>query len=381
MNNTFVTQKIEYPTLYARGETGAILEWEIIVDADTFWTITGQQGGKKIISKPTTCIPKNTGKVNGTTPHEQAIAEADAKWAKKLKGGYWEDIADIDKVTFFQPQLAHKWNDHKDSIDWSKGVYISPKMDGVRSDLTIKGAFSRNGNEFPAFPHILRELQPLFQRFPGLRLDGECYAHKLKANFDKLISLAKKTKPTPDDLIESEDNLQFWIFDAPSIPGGYHERYQWLHENILKYYYNNKWIKLCIHKLVKSPSDIETNLAKYLEHGFEGLMVNTYDGVYENKRSKNLLKYKLFQDEEFEIVDITEGTGNRAGMFGYATLRMKNGKTFDSSARGNQAFYQKLLLNKSNYIGQKATVRFQNYTPDEGKPRFPVIVAIRNNGD
>jgi hypothetical protein len=36
-----------------------------------------------------------------------------------------------------------------------------------------------------------------------------------------------------------------------------------------------------------------------------------------------------------------------------------------------------LLKNKKNYIGEMATVRYQNMTPD-GKPRFGVIVGIRN---
>ena len=380
MQDLFMNRKVEYPTLYARGETGAVLEWDIIVEDNTFYTITGQQGGKKIKSKSTVCFPKNNGKKNETNENQQAIAEAEAKWTKKMKSGYWEDISDIDKSKFFQPQLAHKWEQYKDSIDWSKGVYISPKLDGVRSDLSEAGAFSRNGKEFPAFPHILRELKPLFDKFPGLRLDGECYTHELKSDFNKLISIAKKTKPTPEDLAESEQYLEFWIFDAPTIPGGYHERYKWLHENILKHFYNNKWIKLCIHKLVKTPEEIESNMGYYLENGFEGLMINTYDGLYEQKRSKNLLKYKLFQDEEFEIVDIIEGDGNRSGMFGYAILRDKNGKTFRSSSRGNHEFYSRILKDKATLIGKSVTVRFQNYTPDEKIPRFPVIVNWdRNN--
>jgi DNA ligase-1 len=109
-----------------------------------------------------------------------------------------------------------------------------------------------------------------------------------------------------------------------------------------------------------------------LEKGFEGLMLNTYDGEYENKRSKNILKYKKFQDNEYEIIDIVEGCGNRTGMFGYAVLKIED-KTFRANARGNEDFYKNLLKDKNKYIGKKATVRYQNLTP-EGIPRFPVIV-------
>ena len=58
MQDLFMNRKVEYPTLYARGETGAVLEWDIIVEDNTFYTITGQQGGKKIKSKSTVCFPK-----------------------------------------------------------------------------------------------------------------------------------------------------------------------------------------------------------------------------------------------------------------------------------------------------------------------------------
>lgn len=369
--------KFELPTLYARGEAGKVLEWDIEVEGDRYRTITGQQGGAKITSKFTVAEPKNIGQANATTAEQQAEAEAIAKWKKKVKSGYWEDKKDIDKVAFFQPQLAHKWNDHKDGVNWVNGVYVSPKMDGLRCVITHNGSFSRNGNEFVAFPHILRELAPIFEKHPDLVLDGECYTRKLKNDFNKIISLAKKSKPTPDDIVESEKYLEYWIFDCPSHPGGYHDRYQWLHETILKNYYNNKWIKLCIHKIVKTHAELEENLKYYLENGFEGLMVNIYDGKYEQKRSKNVLKYKLFQDEEFRIVDIMEGVGNRSGMFGNAVLEMKDGKTFDSSARGSQEFYKRLLNEKADLIGKMATVRFQNLTPD-GIPRFPVIVGIRD---
>jgi DNA ligase-1 len=377
MSDTLNLFKFELPTLYARAETGNVLVWDIEVDSNKYRVTSGTENGGKVTSEFTTCQGKNIGKQNETTAEQQAQAEAVAKWKKKVKSGYWEDRNDIDKSAYFQPQLAHKWNDYKDNIDWSNGVYISPKLDGLRCITSEGGAFSRNGNEFVAFPHILRELENLFNKYPGLRLDGEIYTHKFKSDFNKIISLAKKTKPTSEDIAESEQHLEYWIYDCPSCPGGYHERYQFLHKIILENCFNNKWIKLCIHKIIKTPSELELNLTNYIENGFEGLMVNLYGGLYEQKRSKNLLKYKLFQDAEYKIVNITEGTGNRSGMLGYFTLALDNGKTFDSSARGNQDFYKRILIEKDELIGKMATVRFQALTPD-GVPRFPVVISIRD---
>ncbi len=318
-------------------------------------------------------MPKNTGKANATTAIEQATKEIEAHYTDQKSTGYFGSVKDVDTVLYFSPMLAHKYTQYKDDINWDKGNYVSPKMDGLRAVITKNGAASRNGKPFVSFPHILRELKPLFDLLPNLILDGEIYCDKLSQDFNKIISLAKKSKPTQEDLDESEKYIQYWIFDCPSIGEGFHERYNQLVNLLDKNLPKNKWIKICKHELIKTPEEIETRLFTYLEKNFEGLMLNTYNGDYQQKRSKNLLKHKLFRDEEFEIINITEGTGNRSGMFGYATLKMKNGNTFDSNARGNEESYAKILKNKKNYIGKKATVRFQNLTPD-GIPRFPVII-------
>lgn len=379
MNQFFDIQTNQkYPKLYSRDTTGKIRVWWIEQENEKYRACSGVDGSSNIVtSEWTVAEGKNVGKNNETNPIDQATKEVQAKYKKQKETGYFDKIENVDVTLYFQPQLAHKWLDRKDEIDWTNGVYISPKLDGLRCVFTKDGAFSRNGKIFVSFPHIGRELKPLFDKNPDLILDGEIYCHKLKNDFDKIISLAKKSKPTPSDIIESEKYIQYWIFDCPTIAGGFHERYTNLKKMILENYRDNKWIRLCIHKLIKTETEIEINLQEWLSHGFEGLMVNTFAGEYEQKRSKNLLKYKLFQDEEFEILNITEGQGNRSGMMGYITLKLPKGKTFDSNARGDETKYTKMLKEKHKLIGLKATVRFQNLTPD-GVPRFPVIISIRN---
>lgn len=367
-----------YKKLYCRDTIGNIRIWWMEQEGNKYRMCSGIENGQIVQSLWTNVEGKNLGRSNETSAEEQASKEIDAKYKKqKEQNGYWEKIKDIDKVRFFSPMLAHKWTEHKDKVNWSNGAYISPKMDGLRCIIQKNGATSRNGKIYISFPHILRELKPLFDKIPDLILDGECYTHRLKNNFDKIISLAKKTKPSDEDLIESENNLQYWIFDCPSIKDNFHIRYNTLKE-LLEPFKDNKWIKLCEHKLIKTEDEIELNLQEWLIQGFEGLMLNTYEGLYEEKRSYNLLKYKQFMDEEFEIVDIDEGTGNRSGMFGRAYLKNKNGKIFKANARGTEEFYIRLLKEKKDLIGKQAIVRYQNLTPDENVPRFGVIIGIRD---
>ncbi len=362
-----------YPTLYSRDSIGNIRIWWIEQSGNKYQMNSGIKDGQIVTSEYTTCEGKNLGKTNETSDIEQATAEILAKYKKQRDTGYFDEITDVDKETFFSPQLAHKWEDYKDDVDWTSGVYVSPKMDGMRTVITKNGAASRNGKEFKSFPHILRELKPVFDKFPLLRLDGEVYTNKLSNDFNKIISLAKKTKPTSQDLVESEKFLEYWVFDCPSFSGGFNERYTELVKFFDENFKDNKWIKLCKHSLIKNKSDIEFHLNDYINQGFEGLMVNTFNGKYLQKRSKELLKYKIFQTEEFEVINITEGIGNRSGCMGYATVKLNNGKTCDSSARGNFEQYKEILENKDKYIGTMATIRFQGYTPD-GILRFPVII-------
>lgn len=118
---------MKLPILYARAETGAVLTWEIKAEGDRFWTSSGQQGGVITVSKPTIVKGKNIGKANETSPEKQAEKEAKAKWDKKLTAGYFEKIEDIDNFYFFQPQLAQKYEDFKDEIDWSNVRLLQTK--------------------------------------------------------------------------------------------------------------------------------------------------------------------------------------------------------------------------------------------------------------
>ena len=102
------------------------------------------------------------------------------------------------------------------------------------------------------------------------------------------------------------------------------------------------------------------------------------DSKYENKRSKSLLKHKSFLDEEFTIVDICEGEGNRAGTAGYFVFNTKDGKPFKSNVKGTWEETAQMLKDRKRLIGKEATVKYFNLTPD-GIPRFPYVISIDRN--
>ena len=106
-------------------------------------------------------------------------------------------------------------------------------------------------------------------------------------------------------------------------------------------------------------------------------MVRNLTGAYAiGKRSANLQKVKTFLDGEYPIIGFTDGTGGETGCVIWE-CSTPDRRTFRVRPRGTQEDRKVLFRNGSNYIGQQLTVRYQELT-DDGVPRFPVGIAIRN---
>jgi DNA ligase-1 len=364
---------MQLDTIYKKTKTGATQEWTIEVEGNKYRTISGQTDGKKITNEWTVVYGKNIGKANGTTDEEQCMKEAVAKRTKKLESGYFENIDNINQKQYFEPMLAAKWEDVRDKVQYP--IYSQPKLDGIRCILTKDGMFSRNGKPIISAPHIRESLEVVFEENPQLILDGELYADKFANDFNKIVSLVKKTKPTEDDLLESKELIQYHIYDLPSSTSKFKERYIDLYNTFSNHI--DIFTKHCVlvHTEICENIDVVMGLyGEYVDSGYEGQMLRT-DGLYENKRSKTLLKHKSFVDEEFVILDIVEGEGNRTGTAGYISFKNKDGKPFKSNVKGTFEETAEILRNKPQLIGKTATVKYFNLTPD-GIPRFPFVIAI-----
>jgi DNA ligase-1 len=234
--------------------------------------------------------------------------------------------------------------------------------------------FSRNGKPIISAPHIFDSVKPLFETNPDLIFDGELYADKFANDFNKIVSLVKKTKPTADDLKESKELIEYHIYDLPSSDKNFIQR---AYDLAILFETRSELHPHCrIVETYKVPSeDVVTELyEKYVEEGYEGQMLRL-DGKYENKRSKNLLKHKSFVDEEYTILDICEGEGNRTGTAGYMVFQTAEGKPFKSNVKGTWDETAEMLKSKNELIGKQATIKYFNLTPD-GIPRFPFVINI-----
>jgi ATP-dependent DNA ligase len=265
---------------------------------------------------------------------------------KKIKQGFHEGVADPCAM------LAHEYS--KDPLAFP--VYVQPKLDGIRCLVYQKDGQwvfqSRNHTVFQSFPHLEKSLPT------GMILDGELYRHGL--DFQTITSIVRK-KNHPD-----LSQLQYHVYDV-ICEGTFEERYTRLLQL--------KDLVLTETRMAHSVEDIEQYHDYCMERGYEGIMIRNPKGPYKQARSKDLLKYKHFKTDEFQVVGHTVGKGDIA-VFECLT----KDKTFGVMMKATLEQKQEMLTNIKDYYGKWLTVKYQELSKD-GVPRFPVGVGWRIDMD
>jgi len=204
-----------------------------------------------------------------------------------------------------------------------------------------------------AFPHII---------------DGELYIHG--EDFQTNMEAIKKYRPN------ITEKVQFHIYDKIN-PEIYELRRMGLYfiEGIATALKLNSLA--FVHSFqINSEDMLKTFHEQYLSLGYEGTMIRLGRGEYKiNGRSSDLLKYKDFQDIACEIVNI--GPAKQRPEWARPEVSY-NGKTFACGLKMSHEARKEMLINKENYIGKIAEVRFFEYS-SFGVPRFPVIHGIRED--
>ena len=206
-------------------------------------------------------------------------------------------------------------------IDYNKPTFIQPKLDGVRcviqGELCYNGnydvvAYSRTGKPWLNIDHILKELKPFFMKYPNIVLDGELYNHDLRDNFEKIISLVRKTKPTDEDRLEASKLTQFHCYDIIDEKLPFDQRIEFVNQSLMLL---GDSIHIVDTTQCFTEGDAKIFHQDNLELGYEGSIVRTND-PYQCKRSHNLRKIKDFSDAEATLLCWVEGKGKRKGTIG-----------------------------------------------------------------
>lgn len=383
-------------TLYKRAKTGKIQYWQIEVveasPANYGWGIvkeSGQVGTENpIIHRETITQGKNIGKSNETTPHEQAISQAQSDWVKKHDEGYksaqdlnWDNTVDLTLTEWLEgtlpqfntdasgnakPMLATDWKKVK-KIDYP--VLIQPKLDGVRCLMIVSATdeidgtssiryLSRSGKDYTTLNHIT-----LSCTFPvgEYILDGEIYSDEL--TFQEIIAAVKKQRP-------ESLKLKFKAYD---IVNSENQVERWAQTKDIVEYIDSPEIQLVPTLIAHSEEDVKKSHDAWVQQGYEGAMIRILRGTYaQGQRSRDLLKVKEFDETEYpflrweigqrpeDLIAVLDANAQgefRAKMIGTAEEKVS-------------------LQNHSSATGM-ITIKHFGFTED-GLPRFPIGKAFRD---
>jgi len=347
-------------------------DWEVVAEA-------GQQGGKMRETSHGVFADKDA-----------AEDKCRSKMKEKTDNGYQSSLSDAQNNPIFLPMLAFSTKNKDGSVKeevlngLNFPVMVQRKFDGLRGIATVNpdGSIkfvSRKNNEYTVpIPQIRKEIASMKNLPDDIIIDGELYAEPSDLDFNVANGLirthAKSMTPEKED---QQKHIKYRIYDFfdPDNPDlTYKERYAML----------GKWITPPMTSLVLTKNYVADNTqeikdlaTRFVKEGYEGGIVRQDMPYQVDKRNKALLKVKFFIDEEFQIVDWTDGdTPSSKGLVKWVVMTPE-GKTFNVSMNAPHDIQREYFQNGEKYIGSDLTVEFERYSKD-GIPMKPRGKAIRD---
>jgi len=234
--------------------------------------------------------------------------------------------------------------------------WVSEKYDGIRGYWDGYQLLSRSG----------KTLNPptwFVQNWPATPFEGEVWAGS--GQFEHVASVIQQ-KQAPDNAWRS---LRFMAFDVPTSALRFSERIQ-LYQGIVKRI-GRSWVQAVTQSHASSHVALKTLLNQTVQQGGEGLVLHRGDSKYQRGRNTDVIKVKLHEDAEAQVVGHGRGQGkyaHRTGALQLVTpqgLHFKVGTGLSDEQRENPPA-----------IGQWVTYRYRGLT-DKGVPRFASFVRIR----
>ena len=290
-----------------------------------------------------------------------------------------------------KPMLASKFDLEKPPT----GKYVvTEKLDGIRcvaicTDSKVE-LYSRQGKLIEGCREIEESLALIREYMEtDIVLDGELLAD----NCD-YATVYKETTKRVKNKNEVKIGIHYTIFDILDIEEftdkkctmPYYERMEVLLDIFKHFGMGHRLPKLEMIKELYAGSDINKLmelLEEYRNKGAEGLMVNLIDGLYEFKRSKNILKVKVMQTVDLKIIGFEEGQGKNKGKLG-ALLVDYRGNTVGVGSGFSDYEREYIWNNQDMFLGKICEIQFfeESKNKDGGiSLRFPVWKHLRPDKD
>ena len=320
---------------------------------------------------------------------------------RNLKIGIsWDNYLSVigQKESKFEVALAMNLDKVKGVNPIDGSYYISRKLDGCRCICYVNKVFSDTWIEFKSrqnkiittLDNLVESIKEFTKNFGPSEyvLDGEvCIMDENgNENFQGLMKeVTRKDHTIENPRYNVFDVLTRSEFDGETESPNFTDRLNMMHDLLTP----NKNVVLLEQELVTSQEVLDRWTNKAQELGWEGCMLRK-DAPYKRGRSKDLIKIKKFQDAEYIVEGIIEGTAtyNEGGAKEYPVVA-----ALIITHKGNQVKVgsglskeQRIgwLQNPNEIIGKTVTVQYFEETQDSKTNayslRFPVLKYVYDNG-
>lgn len=249
-------------------------------------------------------------------------------------------------------------------------VICQPKLNGNRCLLVVKAGksalYSSQGNLITSVPHISAAVDRMCEVYDerDATYDGELYVHgparqELRSRIGRTCDLHHKYR-----------EVELHLFDLKVYDGSTIEeqpmriRYVDRFESMFPV---NGPIRRVTSIVANNKRQVDAAMSLFLRHGYEGIIVRAYHGLYEEKRSSNLLKLKPAFEMRATILDCIEEvsiTGIPKDSLGAFKVRFENGAEGRVGTGFTQEERIQLWQNPGTLRGQVITVKYHELSND-----------------
>jgi DNA ligase-1 len=283
--------------------------------------------------------------------------------------------------------------------DWNDHWYVSRKLDGVRCLAVVDDEgncklYSRTGKEFTTLNKVKEAIEAT--NIVNTVFDGEICLLDNGGNED-FQGIMKQLR-RKDHQIENPEFMMFDMIHKLDFEAG-KQRFDGILSDRLRklrsFMNNNGYYDPALCDLVRpylryldqyqiSDNDHFNSWSEMpKQEGWEGLMLRK-DVAYEGKRTKNLLKVKMFHDAEYEVVDcdfapmsvVRDGKEAQETMLAQVYIEHKGYRVKVGSGFSQE---QRIKYITERIIGKTITVQyFEETKNDKGgiSLRFPTVKHI-----
>lgn len=295
----------------------------------------------------------------------------------------WENL-----IPEFNVMLAESYFKQKEGYLNGRNFILSTKLDGNRLVILKRNGiielYTRQGKLMEGLVEIEEDGEQLPD---NMVYDGELIADNINnlpsdELFRETMTKARKDGVKTGLIFHCFDMLPIDEFEKGKSKANAHDR-----KKLLETTLTQLSLKHIVNVKTLYEGNDESKIMEFLDwaksNNLEGIMCQLSDGVYECKRTKNILKVKKFQDADVRVLNILEGTGKNKDRLGSIVIQFEyegNLHTCECGSGFSDMERIEFWENPSRLLNKIVTIGYfevsQNNKTKEYGLRFPTWKGI-----